>query len=599
MRYIQRNIPNPSKVYSFALTNFIGGLNNKDYQPNENECTSVMNMAFMDDGIMEKRRGVTYFDSMTLPDPIVWIDEFMPSNPDAPNDVNQLIRATKKAIYFDANLVRSIPNNKRVHGVNHEGKYFFVDGSGLFAYGRFTDKAGDFVRIVGTATTNFILMEIVSPPSGFTPKPKPAKEGVTVLDYTNRKVWYEPCEYEIEDTYKEGNVVPKNPRFIVQREGRIYIAGDDKDNDTVAISDTGNPYYFPAVLPLQLPPNSDRVAGLAVYNDAVVVGRRLDIHAIIGDTNRTDAGLPVFQLKKLNAHFGFASQDSVVQAHNYLFFLGSDSNFYVLRNLEYSSDVLSTQMISQTVNIHADPISVLKDEIWESSGGFFNDCYYVSVGNKILVYHYLHRAWTVYDNIDASCFYVLFNALLFGGKNGRILMRGNDYLDLGKPFKSWWRTKWLDMGDPNAFKMFKDFFIVSRGTTDYISTVNLKFEVDYQDVDAEVDISTNFSIYGKAVWGDYFINRPVNTSRPFQIYRRGRTIRITFWNSETVSINVATKADLYKIAKPQIGMVAYVTDESKYYILEGLDWRIWEESEFNQGMCLLQLSGEYEFKWKR
>lgn len=599
MRYIQNNIPNPNKVYSFALNNFVGGLNNKEQQPNENQCTSVMNMAFMPDGVMEKRRGTVPFDSKVLDKPVVWVDEFMPSNPDAPDDVNQLVRASKKEIWFDANLVRTFPEEKRVHGINHKGKYFFVDGSGLFAYGRFTDKAGTYVRIVGTATTNFILMEIVSPPEGFTPLDTSHKKGVTVLDYTNRKVWYEPCQNEIKDTFKEGNVVPKKPRFIVAREGRIYVAGDDKDNDTVAISDTGNPYYFPAVLPLQLPPNSDRIAGLAVYNDAVVVGRRLDIHAIIGDTNRTDAGLPIFKLKKLNAHFGFASQDSVVQAHNYLFFLGSDSNFYVLRNLEYSTDVLSTQIISQTVNIHGDPINVQKDDIWNSSATFYNDCYYVSVGDKILVYHYLHRAWTVYDQIGATCFYVLFNTLLFGAKNGKILMPSNDYLDEGKPYKALWRTKWLDMGDPNALKFFRDFFIVSRATKEYTSTVNMKFEVDYQDVDKEVDVMTAYSIYGKSVWGDYYINRDINTSRPFQIFRRGRTIRITFWNSETVSREVATVADLEAINPLVMGMIVRVTADNKYYILEPDGWRIWDSAEFNQGMCLLQLSGEYEFKWKR
>ena len=597
MRYIQRNIPNPARIYSFTLNNFIGGLNNKDQQPGENQCTGVLNMAFMSDGVMEKRKGTTTFDSMTLADPIVYIDEFMPSNPDAPGDLNQIVRATEKQVYFDQNLVRTV--TKKINGVNHQGKYYFCDGTGLFAYGRFTDRPGTYVRHVGTATSNFILMEVVSPPSGFTPLGTEHTKGVKVLDYTNRKAWYEPCENEIKDTFKEGNVVPKNPRFIVQREGRIYVAGDDKDNDTVAISDSGNPLYFPAVLPLQLPPNSDRIAGLAVYNDAIVVGRRLDLHAITGDTNRTDAGLPVFKLNKLNAHFGFASQGSVVNAHNYLFFLGSDSNFYALRNLEYNSDVLSTQIISRTMDIHRDPINVQKDDIWYANGCFFDDMYYCTVGDKILIYHYLHQAWTVYDQIHATSAYVLFNTLLLGAKSGKILMNSQDHLDEGKPYKAYWRTKWLDMGDANSFKMFRDFFIVSRSTKAYISTVNLKFEVDYQDVDADVDIGMPYSIYGRSKWGDLYINRDINTSAPFQIFRRGRQIRITFWNSEHVAGEVNTVADLEYFPNIYNGIIVKVKADNKFYTHEAGEWRVLEKDEYDQGMCLLQLSGEYEFKWKR
>lgn len=599
MRYIQRNIPSPAKIYSFTLKNFVGGLNNRDQDPDENQCTDVLNMSFMADGVMEKRKGTTAFDSGVMDSPIVFIDEYRPSNPDAPDDGDQLIRATRKEIRFDANLVRTFPKEGYVSGINHEGKYIFADGSGLFSYGRFTDRPGTHVKIVGTQISDFVLMEIVSPPSGFTPLAKPEKTGVRVLDFTNRKVWYEPCAYEIEDTFKEGNVVPKNPRFIVAKEGRIYVAGDDKDNDTVAISDTGNPYYFPAVLPLQLPPNSDRIAGLAVYNNAVVVGRRLDIHAIIGDTNRTDSGLPVFQLKRINSHFGFASHRSVVNAHNYLFFLGSDSNFYALRNLEYNTDNISTQIISKTLNIHGFPIDVTKDNIWHSSGVFFNDCYYCSVGDKILIYHYLHQAWTMYDQIEATSFHVLFNTLLMGAKSGKILMHGTDYLDEGRPYRAMWRTKWLDMGDSNSLKMFRDFFIVSRSTKDYTSTVNIKFEVDYQDIDRNVDIETIFSVYGASKWGDYYTNREVNASLPFQIFRRGRTIRVTFWNTEHATHEVETFSDLEAIPNPTRGIIAHVKDSGKYYILGDIEWREWLPEEYNQGMCLLQLSGEYEFKWKR
>lgn len=590
--YYQRNIPSPARIYSFTLQNFVGGLNNRDQLPLENQATDVMNMSFTQDGVMEKRKGTKFFDSLNLGEPITWIDEFKPHKED-----NVMVRATRTKVYIGDALIRNVTG--QIHGINHMGKYMFCDGKGLWAYGRFDETAGTYVRIEGTQTTNYVLMEIVSPPEGFTPLGDEHKEGVRVLDFTNRKVWYEPCNQEIKDTFKQGNVVPKDPRFIVAREGRLYLAGSDEDDDNVFISDTGNPYYFPASLPMQLPPNSDRIAGLAVYNDAIVVGRRLDIHAIIGDTNRTDMGLQVFTLEKLNSHFGFASQRSVRNAHNYLFFLGSDSQFYILKSLDLYSDKLSTQVISKTVNIHGAPISVQKDDIWNASSCFHDDNYYTAVGDKIMVYNYLHQAWTVFDQINATSMYVLFDTLMMGDKNGRTLVHSEDFLDTGKPFMGYWRSRWFDMGDANSFKMFRDFFITSRSKKEYVSNVNLKFEVDYNDVDRSVDVSTNFSIYGKTRWGERYINREISTSLPFMIYRRGRQIRITFSNGEWINKEVANVSDLENILGIYDGMLIKVLADGKIYVNDEGAWRIAEEGEYNQGMCVLQLNGEYETKWKR
>lgn len=541
---------------------------------------------------MEKRRGTTWFDSLKLDDEIVWIDEFKPHKED-----NVMIRATKTKMYIGGSLLRTVSG--QVHGVNHDGKYFFCDAEGLWVYGRFKDTAGTYVKVIGTATEDYVLMQVVSPPTGYTPLGDEHVKGVRNIDFTNRKVWYEPCNQEVKDTFKQGNVIPEKPRFIVVREGRLYLSGSDKDDDNVFISDTGNPYYFPASLPIQLPPNSDRVSGLAVFNDAIIIGRRLDMHAIIGDTNRTDAGLPVFKLKKLNSHFGFASQRSVVNAHNYLFFLGTDSQFYVLKTVQDVNDALATQCISKTVDIHSDPINAKKDDIWYASGCFFEDCYYCAVGDKIMIYNYLHQAWTAYDQINAKSFYVLFNTLLMGDKNGKIVMPSEDFLDNGKPFKGVWRSKWFDMDDANTYKMFKDFFVVARSKKDYISNVHLKFEIDYQDTDKAYNVSTNFSIYGKSKWGDRYINREINESLPFQIFRRGRRIRITFWNGDWINGEVATFSDLASYEGIYNEILVYVKDEEKIYINEDAEWRIAETEEFNQGMCVLQLNGEYEFKWKR
>jgi len=590
--YLQGNIPNPGKIFSFSLSQFTGGLNNRDQLPEETQAMSLMNMAFTPDGLMEKRRGTTWFDSLALDKPIIFLDEYKPHK-----ETNILVRATENKVYMGSALLRE--NKGRMDGMTHEGKYFFADTSGLFVYGRFDQTESTYVKIIGTKTENYVLMEVVSPPEGFTPLGVEHTEGVRKVDYTNRKVWYEPCKNEIEDTFKGANVVPKDPRFMAQREGRMYVAGSDDNDDTVYITDSGNPYYFPAVLSMQLPPNSDRISGIAVFNDCLIVGRRFDIHAITGDTNRTDAGLPVFKLHKLSTHTGVASHQAMVNAHNYLFYLGTDSQFYALRVTEAGNDVLATQQISKDIDIHGKPINIKKEDIWYASGVFYQNCYYVAIGDKILVYHYDHRGWTVYDQIGARCFYDLLNVLIMGDGNGRIVMPSDDFLDNGKPYKAYWTSKNFDMDEPTTFKMFRDFFVVTRSVADYVSRVRVLFEVDYQNTADFHDVSTRFSIYGESKWGDVYVNREINASNPFMVFQRGRMIRITVSNGEYIAATVKTFEDLSTIPGIHDGMIAKVEGDEKLYIHENAEWREADMAEYNQGMCVIQLNGEYEYKWKR
>lgn len=590
--YIQGGIPSPGKVYSFSLANFVGGLNNRDQQLSESQCSSVMNMAFTQDGLLEKRRGITWYDSQDVTDPITFIDEFKPHR-----ESNVLIRATDKKLYMGSTVLRELEG--KMDGMTHEGKYFFCDTSGLFVYGRFDQTESTYVKIIGTKTENYVLMEVVSPPTGFTPLDTTHTEGVRKVDYTNRKVWYEPCKNEIEDTFKGANVVPKDIRFMKGREGRLYLAGDDEDDDTVFISDTGNPYYFPAVLSMQLPPNSDRISGLAIFNDSLVVGRRSDIHVITGDTNRTDAGLPVFKLHKLNSHTGVASHQSMVNAHNFLFFLGTDGHFYGLRITESGSDILATTDISKTVNIFGKPINVKQDDLWYASGIFHENCYHVAIGDKILVYHYDHRAWTVYDRIGAKCFYNLLGILLMGTGTGRIVRYGENFLDNGIPYRSHWSSKSFDMDEPTVYKMFRDFFIVSRSIETHSSRVSLLFEVDYEENSQYKDIQTKHSIYGQSVWGDLYINKETNMSSPFMIFQRGRMIRVTISNGEYISETVETYDDLRDVENIRDGMIASVKDTGKLYVHEDASWNEVDVEQYNQGMCVMQINGEYEYKWKR
>ena len=48
--------PPPNKIMTFTLSNFVGGLNNRSDQLEDNEALNLLNMEFADDTLMEKKK---------------------------------------------------------------------------------------------------------------------------------------------------------------------------------------------------------------------------------------------------------------------------------------------------------------------------------------------------------------------------------------------------------------------------------------------------------------------------------------------------------------------------------------------------------------
>lgn len=591
MAYIQKTIPPPNKILDFSLQTFTGGLNNRTDQLLDNEASDLVNMCFADDTLMERRKGVDFFDDTAIDSPIYTISEFKPYTED-----DQLIKASDTKIYFP-DMEFEIAG--QIQGVNFNGRYFFVDGEHLYVYGKFPQVEGTYTKIIGTPVNENIIMKVIDPPNNYTPLGTEHVEGITRYNYTNRTVHYEPCQHEMEDTYKGTNVLPDNPKYIVSHKGRVFISGSDKDDDNVFISDVRNPFYYPVYLPIQLPPNSDKVVGLTVFDDAVIIGRNNDIYAIQGNTNRYDVGTRVFELRKLNTHTGFANQNAVSLAHDYLFFLGSDGNAYALTAVNMEERVLSTRLISKQLDLFKYPLNFTHDDLKNAKSIFYKDEWYVSINDKILVYSYRHRAWTLYTGWNASSFYILNGELIFGTYTGYIGTPSNDYYDFGEPYRSFWRSKWFDMNHANNYKQFKEFFIVAHVYDDKTSGVDLTFEIDYANVKEHYSIRDSMARWGKSRWGDRFINRNIVTSLPLVLGRRGRVIRFTLSNGYEPSGTVEKYGDLQSVPEKRNGMLIKVLDEDNYYIYYKGSWYIMLEDDLNQAMKIYQVNGTYELRGKR
>ena len=140
--------------------------------------------------------------------------------------------------------------------------------------------------------------------------------------------------------------------------------------------------------------------------------------------------------------------------HNYLLFLGSDGEFYALSSVRYDEKILSTQPISKKLNLTKYPISLTPSDYKDSYGYFYNNHWYVTIKDKVLIYSYQNRAWTLWKDLNARSFYNLDGTLIWGDYKGRTVKHATNHYDFGKPYKSYWTSKSFDMDDANSFKQF-------------------------------------------------------------------------------------------------------------------------------------------------
>lgn len=517
--FIQNSNVPTNKIFPFSIPNFTGGLNNRSsyLRMDAHEASDLLNIVFKVDGTFEKRKGFQLYDDFVIDDPegITYMDIFKPIN-----EEHYLVRASNSQVYIGETKIADV--NGQIHGVNYIGKYYFVDGVNFYMYGKKDSEP----------TTEYKTYKVVNPPKDFTPKDTSHKEGEWKYDDTKLEAWYEPCQNEIDDPYMGSNVVPAKCKYILIHNERLILSGDADNPHTIYISDINNGFYFPNYVSLQLPPNSDEIVGMRVFHSAIVVGRTEDVYVIYGDTNRLDIGTP-FYMKKVNTHTGFTNQDNIQSVNNYLYYLGNDGEVYSLYPVRGNTDLVSTKHINDKVDFFVEPLSFKFESIKNTSGIFFDNDYWLSFGNKILVYSFLFKAWTVFDGIQPNYFLHYENELLIADKSGKTYKYGYEYNDNGQVIPCYWYSKHYDMGQPSRIKQFRQLFVVAHSYEEWDSDIKLRFEIDYVDVKDQHVIKNQISRFGKARFGiNRFITRNIAQSLPVVIGQRGRLLRVIIANDE-------------------------------------------------------------------
>ena len=593
MAYIQKNLPPPIKNQNFAFNNFTGGLNNitSDSLLKENEASDILNMSFNEEGTMEKRKGTKKFDDFDYGHAITFMDKFR-----VRDGTDKLIVSTDTELFVDKVKLCDVANS--ISGVTYLNQYYFVDGESINIYGKFPQAdEGEHIKVIGTPVDDYVVMTVIDPPT-YTPLVSSYTMGVYRYNYSSHTMWYEPCQQELDDSYKGVGIVPTNPSMICMHKDRLFMDGDLINPGNVFISDILNALYYPVGLPIQLPPNGQAITGMKVFMDSVVCGRPDDIHVIYGNTNRT-ALQDVFTMKKINAHCGFVNNNTVVEAHNYLFYLGSDGVVYQMHTTQTDVNVLATSVLSKQLDLFKYPIELSFTDMKICSSIFDDDKFYLFHPKVTLVYSYKFMAWTLYKGINVMFAVNIDNDLLLGSNDHYIYSSLNEYHDSGIPIVAYYASKMFDFGYASNYKQYKELYVIAHVFNDFISTINVRYEIDYVDVEQVATIINQISKWGVAVWGDRFITRNIAPSLPVTIGRRGRKLRFIIKNGEVIKQIVPSFIDLDSIVTPVYLNLYKVTDTGKFYRYSFGNFTEVPTTDLFQPLKVYEINGEFSLKGKR
>ena len=607
----------PTRI-TFSIKNFTGGLNNvvSPSRISDSESPDLLNVRFRKDGVLEKRSGLASYNFLAPGHTIngdlngAWVIKVDDLREGLLLHVNRdLIYVTTQGIpvyipWGQASQLRSI----ELSVAQFQDKIYFVD-NGLRVH---------FLKIEELEDDNPSpnIYYICDPPVGFTPKPKPATKGVTkeapsVYGKPNMiDTWYEPCEYELEDGYKGLNVTENfRKRYICVHKDRLYIAGNDEDSNMLYISDILNPFYFPASLPIQTPPDGDRIVALKEFGDSLIIGRKDSMFALTGNTNRP--GDEAYKLTKITTHTGVVNHKCIDNVQGFLFYVGNDSNLYKMSYAITDTPTLLTRKLNNTVDLKKAPLNKTKEEINNAHTFYdkYNGEWWVQLGKDSLVYNYDYQAWTRHTGCD--------NRMMLHYQDKFTLCRENctftyfddsvyydydfEYPTLRLPIPCYWTSKDIDFGEATRIKQIRDTYLVSEVFDEKKCDIRVKYDVDYVPIENESRVESEISLWDKARWDkNRFISTNIARSLPIMVGRRGRTFRAWIGNGYVFKDYVE---ELPHQSESNPGDLFFCN--GKFYVRTPRDYETREyyrelsEDELYQPMKIYELSGLYEFKGYR
>ena len=541
--------------YDFRINDFTGGICNtvSENRIQPNEASDLLNVRFEQDGILKKRNGFAIdkkYSSLLHGIGGNLLKVFVIEPYSSHKKGYFLLINGNRLVYVSTNdEVKVLPwsrkaTDKFADGCQFGDKFFFVDG-GIYI---------NFFKIseLETKPSSEIKHYLVTvPPEDFTPTPKPATRGV----FKEKKspdgayyYWYEPCQAEMEDGYKGAPIGKFFATMCKVHKDRLYLSGNIgrpnqeimPEPNMIYISDVMNPFYFPASLTLQTPPTGDKITCLRHFNDALIVGRKEDVYAIHGNTNRMDMSNQ-FSLRKINTHTGIVNNESADTVFNFLFYVGSDGNCYKLTSTSTDERLLATSQVNLKIDFKLPPFNHTLEDLKNCHTGFdpITSEWYVQTGDNTFIYNYRNMAWVRWKGVDCmqfiptpDKFYYVKRDCSFNIIDDEIFYDIDpDNPQIRIPIQFYWISKNIDFGKPSRVKQIRDTFLISEIIGTHPSDIRIKYEADYVAVVKEHNISSEIALWNLARWDMHrFVYKNIIRSLPIMVGRRCRNFKIFIGN---------------------------------------------------------------------
>jgi hypothetical protein len=337
-----------------------------------------------------------------------------------------------------------------------------------------------------------------------------------------------------------------NVLFGGSNDTRVFISGNPNFKNQIWRSGLSDPTYWPENGFYKPGSDNDAVQGFAKQYDYLVIYKETSTWNMQYDLNN---GSPTFPLKPINDQVGAIASESIQIIENNPIALDSKGLYSVTAS--NIRDERNVQHLSTNVNAKLLRESNLKNAISVD----FDRKYWIAINGNVYVYDYQINEWYLFDNIPATCFYIIDDYLYFGGEGlAYKFKRRRDllpYNDDGVAINAYWYSKLINFRVPERNKIVNRIFYTLK--PDVHTSANLYIRTDQK--------------------GEKFIN----TSRMDQVsFFNFDFNKFTFMTSD-IPQEVAKKVKEKKITHFQLKLENNSLDESLGVISLGIKYALQNE----------------------
>lgn len=457
MAFKQTLRPPEQKTVQFKVTEFQGGLNNvtSPFELNMQESPSLKNVICFDKGSVETRPGSFKYILDQFSEEIKKIFTYEAGN------FSYFMCSSSTKLYRIPTIGGTIAEvctvSNAISGFQLEDKFYFIDGEKYRVYdgtdvyeiinpeyiiAQAQGGAESSITLANTSSadddfyngwTIYIYngagslqsaiisdyvgntkVATVSQPWGVQPLDSSQyyltnhPQGDTYTDAINFKKMYVPTYDEFSASFKGPNNINdiKKCKSLLFHKTRVWFTKNPEHGNIVYSTEIGNPLYVPTnqyIAPVTSDANI--IEGIFSFNDVLIIFKKNTIFALYGSSEDD------YDLKELTVSCGVMNMDTIAKADNYLFYLGFNGTVYSLYDVRTDYRKILTKSISEQLNFNSQPIDLHDTDLSDSRAIYFDNHYFLSIKDKVLVYS--RGSWVMWDNLNINTFLQYDNVLLF------------------------------------------------------------------------------------------------------------------------------------------------------------------------------------------